>query len=91
MMNDPVPTGRRGDDAPHPSGEDRIAIYRVWRAVPGRNGLKRARIAETSLEGLGLCLLTLHQEDEFQPGDRIGLFDREKRNWLINPFGGGSP
>lgn len=80
-------TFRRIDDAPHPSGEDRVAVYRVW-PNPSGAGMSRSRIAETSLEGLGVCLLTLHEEAEFYPGDRIGLFDREKRSWLINPFVG---
>lgn len=91
-MTDPVPTSRRGHDAPHEDGSDRYAIYVIWRQRTGRNGLKRRRLAETSETGLGACLRTLYDEDEItEEGQRVGIFDRETRRWLINPWAGTSP
>lgn len=64
--------------------DDRITVYAC-----DKSG--RRYIAETSLTGLGLCLLTLHEEDEFPPGTRVGVFDRLRRVWLVNPWAGTSP
>lgn len=78
-------------DAPHPSGDDRLAVYAVaCKQVEG--GMKNVprRVAETSATGLGSCLLTLHGEGEFD-GVRVGVFDRETRVWVISPWAGTSP
>lgn len=73
------------DDDPRPDGLDRLAVYAL-----SRTGFRR-RIAETSLEGLGLTLLTLEEEGEFHAGLnevalRVGIFDRLTRRWLISPW-----
>lgn len=75
-------------DAPRPDGEDRLAVY-----IIGTDG-ERRRLAETSIEGLGITLLTLHGEGEFHHGERglkVGVFDRETRLWVISPWAGSRP
>ena len=67
------------DDTPHPSGDDRYAIYVVTNNV-------HHRLAETSLEGIGLTVETLREDGDIEPGTRVGVFDREKREWLISPW-----
>lgn len=69
-------------DAPHPSGNDRYCIYAITR----RN---RWRLAETSLEGIGITLRTLHEEGQTTgDGVRVGVFDRTDRIWLVDPWKG---
>jgi len=75
-------------DEPRPDGEDRLAVY-----IIGTYG-ERRRIAETSVEGLGITLLTLHAEGEFHKGERalrVGVFDRETRLWVVSPWAGSRP
>jgi hypothetical protein len=69
----------RHEDEPHRKGGDRYAVYAV------REG-KRRRIAETNLSGIGCALDTLRAEGEFDERDRIGLFDRQTREWIVNPW-----
>lgn len=70
-------------DTPHPSGRDKYAVY----IVGYRSGkLLRRRLCETSREGIGLALETMIEEDEIERGDSIGIFNRETRTWLINPY-----
>lgn len=69
------------EDAPQ-GDDDRYAIYAL------RAGGHR-RMAETSIEGVGLCLLTLREENEFDQHDRIGILDRLARTWLVNPWARG--
>lgn len=71
------------DDQPHPSGEDRFAIYGV--NIDG----KRKRIAETSEDGIGLCLRTLREEGEITNDTRVGVLDRQTRQWIVNPWARG--
>lgn len=71
------------DDAPHPSGRDRYALYTL-RYEHGEE--VHHRLCETSREGIGLALETMIKEGEIQRGDSVGLFDRESRDWLINPW-----
>lgn len=77
-------------DAPHPNGDDRYAIYAV------RLGMRR-RIAETSRDGIGLALVSLRSLDpdglpdpggseDFTDRDAIGIFDRQTRKWIVNPW-----
>lgn len=73
------------NDLPHPSGLDRFAIYRVERRSLFSQRPRHARLAETSLDGVGLTLTTLHGEGEFD-GWRIGILDRQTRHWIVNPF-----
>lgn len=82
-------------------GEDsRYAIYVVQPNHPTAStvgdalrqafeGRPRKRIAETSLDGIGLCLQTLRDEDEITDDSRIGIFDRLSRKWLVNPWAKG--
>lgn len=75
-------------DAPRLDGEDRLAVY-----VIGPSG-GRIRLAETSIEGLGVTLLTLHGEGEFHDQERalrVGVFDRETRLWIVQPWAGSRP
>lgn len=69
--------------------ESRYAIYAVDIAAAGRILPDRKRIAETSLEGIGLCLQTLREEDEITDDSRVGIFDRLDRRWLVNPWARG--
>lgn len=75
-------------DAPRADGEDRLAVY-----IIGTDG-ERRRLAETSVDGLGITLLTLHGEGEFHHGERglkVGVFDRESRLWIVSPWAGSRP
>ena len=74
------------EDAPHPSGDDRYAIYSV--TVTPR---ARKRVAETSLEGIGPTIAQLREEGQLTIASRVGIFDRETRVWLVNPWAGGDP
>lgn len=69
-------------DRPHESGDDRYAIYAVTR----RNSW---RIAETSETGIGMTLRVLRSEEQITDDSRVGIFDRETRRWLINPWAKG--
>ena len=69
-------------DEPHPNGEDRYAVY----AITARG---RWRLAETSLDGIGITLRTLHDEGQTTgDGVRVGIFDRTTREWLVSPWKG---
>lgn len=77
-------SGMTDDDQPHKSGGDRIAVY----VVNARGG--RRRVAKTSEEGIGMTLRVLREEGQITGDDRIGLFDRETREWAINPWARGA-
>jgi hypothetical protein len=83
------------DDAPHPSGDDRYAIYSVAPSSVGPSRVltpdhdRRRRIAETSLGGIGLTLQTLRDEGDLTNDSRVGILDRETRSWLVNPWARG--
>lgn len=79
------------EDAPHPSGDDRYAIYAVGAMRDDDGGRPRHRIAETSRDGIGLALVTLRDEGEYGDDSRIGIFDRETRTWIVNPWAKGTP
>lgn len=69
-------------DEPRHDDLDRYALYTV-------RDHGRTRLAETSLDGIGLALVTLLAEGEFGPdGERtpFGLFDRRDRYWVVNPW-----
>jgi hypothetical protein len=71
-------------------GEDsRYAIYAVSTAKARIGGPPRRRIAETSLDGIGLCLSTLRAENEITDDSRVGIFDRLDRIWVVNPWARG--
>lgn len=82
-------------DAPRPDGLDRYAIYAVNPAAlvnqgrPGDEDVEnrnRRRVYATSREGIGQGIEMLYDEEEIPRGWRIGILDREKRFWLVNPF-----
>lgn len=77
----------RHEDAPE-SDDERYAIYR-W--TPGDGAREHHRLAETSLEGIGLTLRTLRDEGEITGDTRVGIFDRQERTWIINPWAAGRP
>lgn len=77
-----------GHDVPHPSGNDRYALYALA-------GGRLRRLCETSRDGVGLALLSMLGLDpdgepeglaELERGDKFGLLDRRHRKWLVNPF-----
>lgn len=69
--------------------ESRYAIYSVDVSNTPRSHLDRKRIAETSLDGIGLCLSTLRAEGDLSADSRVGIFDRLDRTWLVNPWARG--
>lgn len=73
------------EDAPHPSGNDRYRIYAVSLSVQ-LGTERRRRLAETSLDGIGLTLRTLREDGDLTDDTRIGILDRETREWLVNPW-----
>jgi hypothetical protein len=75
-------------DIPRTDGSDRLAVYVVAPGNQARDEIvSRRRIAETSVDGLGLTLITLFEEHEFD-GVRVGVFDRSRREWIISPWSG---
>ena len=67
--------------------EDRYALYRVRKIVNGGGEFEHHRMCETSRDGIGLALLTMHDEGEYDPTkDRVGIFDKIERRWVANPF-----
>lgn len=72
-------------DTPHPSGDDRYAIYSVCEPR------MRRRIAETSLAHIGSTITTLREEGQLSTASRVGVLDRLDRTWLINPWATGDP
>lgn len=72
--------------------ESRYAIYSVaptYVYEPSLSTPGRARLAETSLGGIGLCLHTLRAEGDLSEDSRVGIFDRLHRDWLVNPWARG--
>lgn len=80
----------RHADAPE-SDDERYAIYVVTsERIEGRAGWREhRRVATTSVAGIGLCLRTLREEDEITNDSRVGILDRETRQWLVNPWAAG--
>lgn len=80
-------------DEPHPSGDDRYAIYSVANlgsGAPAKASDRRVRIAETSEEGLGITLRTLYDEGQITNETRVGILDRLERRWIVNPWAAGT-
>lgn len=74
--------------------ESRYAIYAVGPVETRPDSVHprhvdRRRIAETSLDGIGACLVTLREEDEITNNSRIGVLDRLTRQWVVNPWARG--
>lgn len=65
----------------NPEAADRLAVY-----IVGRRGGERERVAECSVQALGLCLLTLRDEGQLTHTSRVGVLDRDLRRWVINPW-----
>lgn len=67
-----------------PNPEDtRYRIYTLVDGVP-------EELARTSRDGIGLCLVTLREEEQITNDDRVGILDRidddATGTWLLNPF-----
>jgi hypothetical protein len=60
--------------------ESRYAIYSV-RPMPAgdRPTVARKRLAETSLDGIGVCLRTLREDGDLTDNSRVGILDRLTR------------
>lgn len=43
------------------------------------------RLAQTSIEGIGLALVTLRDEGQITQSDYVGVYDRRKKEWLLPP------
>lgn len=75
--------------------DERYGIYAVNPAV-GMSHDRLRRLAETSLAGIGLTLLTMlgldpdgqpdGNEPEIARGERFGILDRRSRRWIVNPW-----
>jgi hypothetical protein len=83
------------DDRPRGDGSDRYAIYSVvpqWDRTDevGEHVAGRKRLAETSLQGIGSCLVTLRNEGQLTNDSRVGILDRLDRTWIVNPWAVGS-
>lgn len=80
-------------DLPHPSGDDRYAIYAVIPAL-SRSGARadrsRRRLCETSRDGIGTALVTMRDDGEIGDDTRVGIFDRLERTWIVNPWAKGT-
>jgi hypothetical protein len=75
-------------DEPRPDGSDRYAVYAVVRGTDGSRPA-RLRLAETSADGIGTCLITLRDEGQFHDDHSIGILDRVERRWIVNPWATG--
>lgn len=73
---------------PHPSGDDRYRIYSVSRRSVGMGDVLHD-LADTSQDGIGLTLVTLRDEEQITNDTRVGILDRETRQWLVNPWAKG--
>lgn len=76
------------DDAPQ-GEDDRYAIYVVF-LTSRVHGIDRARLAETSRDGIGTTLCTLREEEQISNDSRVGILDRQERTWIVNPWARGS-
>jgi hypothetical protein len=78
------------DDEPRRDGTDRYAVYEIVRhssgAPLGAITYERNRIAETSGECVISTIECLYDEGQIARGARVGVFDRERRTWVLNPF-----
>lgn len=82
--------------------------YRVYRVVPPHQSARAGAIGQTTVasppqeiagcedyHGIGLMLVTLHEDGEFDGPESIGVMDtgpRQQGNpavWLINPYARG--
>ncbi len=71
------------DDDVRPDESDRYRIY--TRDIDG----KKIQLADTSLQGIGLCIKTLHDEGQLSKDDPVGIRDRVEHTWLVNPWARG--
>lgn len=84
----PIRLGRKQDRrydeyVPRGDGPERYRIYRL------RAGDLQLIATTASAQGVGLALVTLHEEGEFSGGDdSIGVLDtaNDPGNWIVHPF-----
>jgi hypothetical protein len=69
--------------------ESRYAIYSLRRDAPAYPPEERSRLAETSLDGIGVTIRTLREDGDVSDDTRVGVFDRLTRDWLVNPWAKG--
>ena len=80
--------GKREDDAPREDDSDRYAIYVVrTRTKPGER--EHHRLATGSLNDVGPSIVWLRASGELHQDDRVGIFDRRERKWVLNPWAPG--
>lgn len=84
---DPLPPTAAPREAPTDDGgvrdDERYRIYAL------RDGERRT-LADTGQDGIGIALVTLRGEGEFDEHDRIGIRDRQERRWIVNPWARGT-
>jgi hypothetical protein len=68
------------------SSARRNAKTRVCQSCRG-SGEQRERVAYVSETSLGLALVTLHEENQINGNDAIGVLDLREHRWIINPYG----
>ena len=51
--------------------------------------LDQRQLADTSLQGIGTCLVTLRADGEISNDDKVGIRDRIEHKWIVNPYGVG--
>jgi hypothetical protein len=60
--------------------EERYRIYR-------RRGRTLTQLATApTAQAMGLAVVTLHEEGEWDDRDRVGVIDGDTRAWVVNPF-----
>lgn len=81
---DPAARGASGLDRV-PEGE-RYEIYARREVIDGAlHKMRNIHVASTSRDGIGLALVTLTDERQLFPGERIGIFDQWGGRWLVAP------
>ena len=65
--------------------------YRIYILVGHGEATRweQRQLADSSLDGIGTALRVLRNEHQITNDDRVGIFDRVQRKWLVNPYGVG--
>lgn len=69
-------------DAPRRDEEDRYAIYAIHRMFHP----EQVRVCETSETGVVAAIKQMILEGEIKRGERVGIFDRLTRQFIVNPY-----
>ena len=67
-------------------GSDR---YRIYVLVREGNRKTHRQLGDTSLDGIGGALALWREEGTITADDRIGIRDRTRRMWIVNPYAAG--